>query len=148
MPILVEIVTPERRLLSEEVEMVTLPGSAGQMGVLRGHEPLLSTLDIGEIILHRPGGETQHIAVHGGVVEVRPNKVTVLADLAEEAENIDVERAEAARRQAQESLESREAGHFDPTAVVALRRSNLRLKVAQRRRQRRDPHFRAESGAE
>jgi F-type H+-transporting ATPase subunit epsilon len=148
MPILVEIVTPERRILSEEVEMVTLPGAAGQMGVLRGHEPLLSTLDIGEIVLHRRGGETQHIAVHGGVVEVRPNKVTVLADLAEEAENIDVERAEAARQRAQESLESREPGRYDPAAVMALRRSNLRLKVAQRRHRRRGPQFQDESAAE
>lgn len=134
MAILVEIVTPERRLLSEEVEMVTLPGAAGQMGILRGHEPLLSTLDIGEIILHRRGGENQHIAVHGGVVEVRPTKVTILADLAEIAEEIDEQRAEAARQRAQESVEHREAGRFDPAATAALRRSNLRLKVARKRR--------------
>jgi F-type H+-transporting ATPase subunit epsilon len=134
MAILVDIVTPERRLLSEEVEMVTLPGTAGQMGVLRGHEPLLSTLDIGEIVLHRKGGEKQHIAVHGGVVEVRPNKVTILADLAEIAEEIDEQRAEAALRRAQESIEHREVGRFDPAATAALRRSNLRLKVARKRR--------------
>ena len=107
MPILVEIVTPERRILSEEVEMITLPGTLGQMGVLRGHEPLISTLDSGEIALHRRGTDTQYIAVHGGVVEVRPNKVTVLADLAEEAENIDIQRAEEARRRAEEMVENR-----------------------------------------
>lgn len=141
MPILVEIVTPERRIVSEEVEMVTLPGIMGQMGVLRGHEPLLSTLDIGEIVLHRPGGEQHSIAVHGGVAEVRPNKVTVLADIAEDAESIDVARAEAALQRAREMMESREAGQYDPAAVAALRRSNLRLKVAQRRRRRSGPQF-------
>lgn len=142
MAIVVDIVTPERRLLSEEVEMVTIPGAAGQMGILRGHEPLLSTLDIGEIVLHRKGGDKQHIAVHGGVVEVRPNKVTILADLAETAEEIDEQRAEAARQRAEESVEHREAGRFDPAATAALRRSNLRLKVARKRRSGQgSPHF-------
>lgn len=142
MAILVDIVTPERRLLSEEVEMVTLPGSSGQMGILRGHEPLLSTLDIGEIVLHRKGGEQKHIAVHGGVVEVRPNKVTILANMAETAEEIDEQRAEAARQRAEESVEHREAGKFDPAASAALRRSSLRLKVARKRRSSRGgPHF-------
>jgi F-type H+-transporting ATPase subunit epsilon len=137
MSILIDIVTPERRLLSEEVDMVTLPGSAGQMGVLRGHAPLLSTLDIGEIILHKKG-QTRSIAVHGGVVEVRPNKVTVLADLAESAEDIDVERAEAARQRAQRLLEERQSGRFDPEAVASLRRNILRLKIASKRRLRRN----------
>jgi F-type H+-transporting ATPase subunit epsilon len=141
MSILVDIVTPERRLLSEEVDMVTLPGSTGQMGVLRGHAPLLSTLDIGEIILHKKG-QIRSIAVHGGVVEVRPNKVTVLADLAESAEDIDVERAEAARQRAQKLLEERQTGAYDPAAVAALRRNTLRLRVARKRRtQRAGPQF-------
>jgi F-type H+-transporting ATPase subunit epsilon len=146
MPILVDIVTPERRLLSEEVDMVTLPGTAGQMGILRGHEPLLSTLDIGEIVLHKKG-ETQHIAVHGGVVEVRPNKVTVLADIAESAEDIDETRAQAALQRAQEMMESREAGRHDPAAVAALRRNTLRLRVARRRRQRSGPQFESDTEA-
>jgi F-type H+-transporting ATPase subunit epsilon len=83
-----------------------------------------------EIVLHRAGGETEHIAVHGGVAEVRPNKVTVLADLAEEAERIDVERAQEALRRAQERMENR---------------NTLRLKVAQRRRHRRGPDFQGEN---
>jgi F-type H+-transporting ATPase subunit epsilon len=145
MPILVDIVTPERRLLAEEVDMVTLPGMSGQMGILRGHEPLISTLDIGEIILHRPNGDRQYIAVHGGVVEVRPHKVTILADLAEEAENIDVERAQAALQRARESLANRESGTYDPSAVASLRRSTLRLKVAQRRHRRSGPQFQGDS---
>lgn len=139
MSILVDIVTPERRLLSEEVDMVTLPGIDGQMGILRGHVPLLTTLDIGEIVLHKQN-DVRHIAVSGGVVEVRPDKVTILADTAEPAEEIDIQRAEAALERARISLA--EAGpQHDPNAVAALRRSNLRLKVAQRRRHRAGPHF-------
>ena len=139
MSILVDIVTPERRLLSEEVDMVTLPGIEGQMGILRGHVPLLTTLDIGEIILHKQN-DTRHIAVGGGVVEVRPDKVTILAESAEQADEIDMQRAEAARERARVSLT--EAGpRRDPSAVAALRKSNLRLKVAQRRRHRSVPHF-------
>ena len=139
MSILVDIVTPERRLLAEEVDMVTLPGIEGQMGILRGHVPLLTTLDIGEIVLHKQN-DTRHIAVGGGVVEVRPDKVTILAESAEHAEEIDIQRAEAARERARISLT--EAGpRRDPSAAAALRRSNLRLKVAQRRRHRSAPHF-------
>ena len=139
MSILVDIVTPERRLLSEEVDMVTLPGIEGQMGILRGHVPLLTTLDIGEIILHKQN-DARHIAVGGGVVEVRPDKVTILAESAEQAEEIDMQRAEAARERARVSLT--EAGpRRDPSALAALRKSNLRLKVAQRRRHRSTPHF-------
>ena len=139
MSILVEIVTPERRLLSEEVDMVTLPGIEGQMGILRGHIPLLTTLDIGEIVLHTKNN-TRHIAVGGGVVEVRPDKVTILAESAEQAEEIDLQRAEAARERARTSL-STAGPQRDPSAVAALRKSNLRLKVAQRRRHRTSPHF-------
>lgn len=139
MSILVDIVTPERRLLSEEVDMVTLPGIDGQMGILRGHVPLLTLLDIGEIVLHQRN-DTRHIAVGGGIVEVRPDKVTILAESAEQAEEIDLQRAEAARERARTSLA--EAGpKRDPNAVAALRRSNLRLRVAQRRRHRASPQF-------
>ena len=133
MAIQVDIVTPERMLLSDEVDMVTLPGTDGQMGILRGHAPLLSTLDIGEIVLHR-GNELEYLAVAGGVVEVRPDKVTVLADIAEYAEEIDVERAEAALARAQESLATEIPADHRPVMTAALKRSNLRLKVARRRR--------------
>ena len=138
----VDIVTPERMLYSDEVDMVTLPGVDGHMGVLRGHAPLLSTLDIGEIALHR-GSDVQYIAIGGGVVEVRPDKVTILADSAEEAEEIDVDRAQAARDRAQQSLEEGVPATHQPVMLAALRRSNLRLKVARRRRtrQRTGPTF-------
>ncbi len=143
MSILVEIVTPERRLLSEEVDMVTLPGIDGQMGILRGHVPLLTILDIGEIVLHKQN-DTRYIAVGGGIVEVRPDKVTILAETAEQAEEIDLQRAEAARERARVSLA--EAGpQRDPSAAIALRRSNLRLKVARHRRHRTGPQFQESS---
>ena len=135
MPILVEIVTPNRMLASDEVDMVTLPGIDGQMGIMRGHAPLLSTLDIGEIILHK-GSEAEYIAVGRGVVEVRPDKVTVLADTAERAEEIDAERALAARERAQQSLAENPPRERKPIIEAAYRRSTLRLRVAQRRRRR------------
>jgi F-type H+-transporting ATPase subunit epsilon len=138
MPILVDIVTPERRLLSQEVDMVTLPGIDGQMGILRGHAPLISTLDIGEIVLHK-GNDKQFIAVGGGVVEVRPDKVTILAQAAESAGEINIQRAEEARERARASVEASSSQQHNPEAVAALRYSNLRLKVARRHA----PHHRS-----
>ena len=137
MTIQVEIVTPRRELFSGEVQMITLPGIEGQMGVMGQHAPLLTTLDIGEIILHRPGEEDDYIAVTGGVVEVRPDKVIILARSAERADEIDIARAEAALRRAEESHQNRPAGGERRPVELALRRSQGRLKVAQRRRARR-----------
>jgi F-type H+-transporting ATPase subunit epsilon len=145
MTIRVDIVTPDRRLSSEEVDMVTLPGVEGQMGIMGGHAPLLTTLDIGEIALHR-GADTRFLAVAGGVAEVRPNKVTILADVAEAAEEIDEDRAEAAREQARQSLAENPPPQRRVLIEASLRRSNLRLKVARRRRQapRTGPSFEGE----
>ncbi len=136
MTIQVEIVTPRRELFSGPVQMITLPGVEGQMGVMGQHAPLLTTLNIGEIILHRPGEEPDYIAVTGGVVEVRPDKVIVLARSAERAEEIDIARAEAALRRAEESRHNQPAEERRPVEL-ALRRSQVRLKVAQRHRPRR-----------
>jgi len=136
MTIQVEIVTPRRELFSGEVQMITLPGIEGQMGVMGQHAPLLTTLDIGEIILHRSGEEDDYIAVTGGVVEVRPDKVIILARSAERADEIDTARAEAAMRRAEESREHRPPEERRPVEL-ALRRSQVRLKVARRRRARR-----------
>lgn len=145
MGIQVDIVTPERLLISEEVDMVTLPGVDGQMGILSGHAPLLTTLDIGEIILHR-GSDVEHLAVAGGVVEVRPDKVTILADVAESAGDIDIARAEEARERARQALEEGVPVEHRPVMLAALRRSNLRLKVARRRRTHREaPSFQGDS---
>jgi len=133
MGILVEIVTPRRLLFSDEVDMVTLPGSEGQMGIMRSHAPLLTTLDVGEIVLHRGSKEDEYIAISGGLAEVRPNKVIILADTAERADEIDVVRAEAARERARQMIA--EGGPVQkPVLDMALRRSRVRVKVAQRRR--------------
>lgn len=136
MPIEVEIVTPRRQLFGGTVEMVTLPGVDGQMGVLRNHAPLLTILDIGEITLHHTDGRQEFIAVTGGAVEVRPNKVIILARSAERAEEIDIRRAQDALQRAQESIRNRPAEERKPIEA-ALRRSQLRLKVAARRRRAR-----------
>jgi F-type H+-transporting ATPase subunit epsilon len=133
MPLQVEIVTRERALIGAEADMVILPGVEGQMGILEGHAPLISLLSIGEIVLHR-GSDTQYIAVSGGVVEVRPDKVTVLAEAAEHAEEIDLERAEAARERARQLLASGPPPQRRAVMIAALRRSNLRIRVAQRGR--------------
>lgn len=132
----VEIVTPARKLWSGDAEMVTLPGALGQMGILPGHAPLLSTLDIGEIILHT-GSTQQFIAVSGGVVEVRPGKVTILADTAESSDEIDEERAQAALARAQKLLEENPPPSERPVIEAAVRRGNLRLKIARRHQGRR-----------
>lgn len=134
--IAVDIVTPERLLLSDTVDMVTLPGALGQMGILRGHAPLLSTLDIGEIILHK-GSDTQFVAVSGGVVEVRPDKVTILADTAEASEEIDAERAQAALARTEKMLADNPPPTQRPVLEAAMRRSSLRLRVARRHQGRR-----------
>ena len=136
MPIKVDIVKPEKMLYSGEVEMVTLPGANGQMGVLRGHAPLLSTLDIGEIVLHRRDGN-DYIAVSGGVVEVRPDKVTILADVAEPGEEIDEDRARTALERAEQILADNPPPQQVPEIMASLRRSSLRLKVARRHAGRR-----------
>jgi len=143
MGILVEIVTPRRLLFSGEVDMVTLPGSDGQMGILRSHAPLLTTLDVGEIVLHRSNQEDEYIVVSGGIAEVRPNKVTILADTAERADEIDVKRAEAARERARQMIA--EGGPVQrPVLEMALRRSTMRMKVARRRLPPSRPGSRAE----
>ncbi len=132
----VDIVTPDRSLFSGEADMITLPGTLGQMGILRGHAPLLSTLDIGEIIIHQ-GSNQQFIAVAGGVVEVRPDKVTILADAAESSAEIDEERAEEARQRAEKLLAENPPPSERPVLEAALRRSTMRLKLARRHQGRR-----------
>ncbi len=143
MTIHVDIVALDREVVNADVDMVTLPGIEGQMGILGGHAPLLSLLDFGEIILHR-GGETEYIAVHGGVVEVRPDKVTILADTAESSDEIDEARARAALDRARQLLDENPPPSQRPVFEAAVRRSNLRLKVAQRRRSTRGPQFAGE----
>ena len=137
MPIKVEIVTPERLLISQDADMVVLPGESGQMGVMGGHTPLMTTLVTGEIILHADDDEQEVLFINGGIAEVRPNVVTVLADTAEREDDIDVQRAEEARARAEASVaEAGGAASASPVHLAALRRSEVRLRVARRRRPR------------
>lgn len=135
----VEIVTGERVVLTEDdVDMVVAPGAAGTLGILPKHAPLITILDAGELRLKKDGRE-ESIVVFGGFMEVTGDKVIVLADTAERAEEIDVARAEEARRRAEHSIAHRQEAADLESAAVALRRANLRLRIGQRRGSRRPP---------
>ena len=135
----VEIVTGERVILTEDdVDMVVAPGADGTLGILPRHAPLISILDAGELRIKK-GGRESSIIVFGGFIEVTPDKVIVLADTAEHAEEIDLQRAEAARRAAETSIANRQSTIDLEQAAVALRRANLRLRIGQRRGSRRGP---------
>ena len=141
MPIKVEIVTPERLLMSRDIDMVVLPGESGQMGVMGGHAPLMTTLVTGEILLYENDEEQEALFVNGGIAEVRPDVVTILADVAERVDDIDIQRAEAARERAEASVaEAGGTASAPPVHVAALRRSQVRLRVARRRRARPGMH--------
>jgi F-type H+-transporting ATPase subunit epsilon len=135
MPIKAEIVSQDRLVFEGNVDIVVAPGADGEMGILPHHAPLLTTLKPG-VLRVRTGGREESFAISGGVMEVRPDIVTVLADAAERAEEIDVSRAEEARRRAEESLQAGLPPNSEAylAAEAALRRSNLRLQVARRRR--------------
>jgi F-type H+-transporting ATPase subunit epsilon len=135
-----EIVTPDRALLAEEVDEVVLPGSEGEFGVLPGHTPLLSSLKVGELWF-RQGQEKHYLAVAFGFVEVLPDRVTVLADIGEHAREIDVQRAERAKQRAEQRLAQAQphltAVDLDiERARIALLKSLIRLQVASRARTR------------
>lgn len=133
MPILLEIVTPERLVFSEEVDSVTLPGSEGELGVLPHHAPLVSTLGIGELRIRR-GGEEELFAIAGGFLQVRPDKVVVMAETADIASEIDLEKAQQARAEAEKALESGfEEGADLAAARAALQQALLRIRVGERR---------------
>lgn len=135
----VEIVTGERVVLEEDdVDMVVAPGADGTLGVLPEHAPLVTILASGELRIKK-GGRENSIVVFGGFMEVTPEKVIVLADTAERAEEIDLARAEAARQRAEQALAQRQ-GQIDlEQAELSLRRASIRLRVAQRRRGRHVP---------
>jgi F-type H+-transporting ATPase subunit epsilon len=135
MPIRCEIVSQDRLVFEGDVDIVILPGEAGEMGILPNHAPLLSTLKFGFLKV-RHKGEEEIFAVSGGVAEVQPDIVTVLADAAENVEEIDVARAEEARRRAEESLKAGPPSDSDAYLAMeaALKRSNLRLEAARRYR--------------
>ncbi len=135
-PIRLDIVTAERLVYSEEVDTIIAPGIEGQLGILPHHAPLMTILQAGEMMVRR-GGEEFSLAISGGFLEVRPDRVIVLADTAERDEEIDLARAEEAKRRAQEQLSRRTPEVDLAQAEAALRRSLTRLKVAEKRRRRR-----------
>jgi F-type H+-transporting ATPase subunit epsilon len=132
MPLHVELVTQERKVFEErEADMVVVPGTEGEMGVLPHHAPVLTTLQFGELVI-RKGVAEERFVVYGGVVDIRPDKVVILADLAESTFNIDLAAAEAARERAQRTLEEGVPASLNRQAVLELRRAELALKVARR----------------
>ena len=133
MPIQLEIVTPERLAYSDTVDAVVLPGSEGEMGVLPHHAPLLATLGIGELRI-RKGGSEEAFAIVGGFVQVRPDKVVVRAATADMASEIDLEKAQEARREAERALESGYHEGADLSIARAqLQQALLRIRLAERR---------------
>jgi F-type H+-transporting ATPase subunit epsilon len=135
MPLRLEIVTPERRAYVDDVDMVVVPGRNGQLGILPRHTPLISSLGVGELRIKK-GGEEQSLLISGGFVEVRPDKVIVMADLAEHSEEIDEQRAVEARKRAEAQLEEVR----DPVDIArvraALQTALMRERIATRRRSR------------
>ena len=130
-----DIVTAEGVVYSEDVDVVVAPGIEGQLGILPHHAPLMTTLQAGELRV-RKGGEEFLLAISGGFLEVRPDRVIVLADAAERAEEIDIVRAEEAKRRAEAALTRRAPEADAAQAEAALRRSLIRLRVAEGRRKR------------
>jgi F-type H+-transporting ATPase subunit epsilon len=132
-PIRLEVVTPERVVLQEDADIVVARAAEGDIGILHGHEPLVTPLPVGELT-YRTDGEERHVAIDGGFMEVRPDKVTILADVAERSEEIDRERAEEARRRAEEALSQQRGTELEAAAAASLQKALLRLRVAERRR--------------
>jgi F-type H+-transporting ATPase subunit epsilon len=130
-----EIVSAERVVFSEDVEVVVAPGVEGQLGILPHHAPLMTILLPGELLVRR-GGEEFFLAISGGFLEVRPDRVIVLADAAERVEEIDIARAEEAKRRAEERLAHPTAEVDTARAEAALRRALARLQVVARRRRK------------
>ena len=134
MPLLLEIVTPERLAYSDTVDSVQLPGSEGELGVLPHHAPLLATLGVGELRI-RKGGEEEAFAIVGGFVQVRPDKVVVMAETADLSSQIDLAAAEQARHAAERAMAE---GFTEPAdlarARAAMERALLHIRVAERRR--------------
>lgn len=128
-----EMVTPYKRVISEEVDEITAPGFVGELGLLPGHTPLLTTLKVGELT-YKKGSEQFHVAVNWGYLEVDDETVTVLVDTAEKSDEIDLERAKAALNRAEESLKklSQEDKNF-AVMQAALERAVIRIQVAGRK---------------
>lgn len=130
-----EIITAEREVFADDVNVVVAPGTEGQLGILPHHAPLITMLHPGELLIRKDSEET-YMAITGGFLEVRPDKVIVLADACERAEEIDIARAEEAKSRAEEQLKTPVEKLDAARAEAALRRSLVRLQVAERRRRK------------
>jgi F-type H+-transporting ATPase subunit epsilon len=126
----IEIVTPERLLVSDQATEVQIPGITGYLGILPGHAPLITELRSGEFNYRRPDGTIQRLAIHWGFAEVLPDKVTVLAERAEKATDIDIEGAKRQRQMAEEQLKDPNANQEE--ALRLVQRAKTRLEVAGR----------------
>jgi F-type H+-transporting ATPase subunit epsilon len=134
MPLQLEIVTPERLAYSDEVDMVLVPGIEGELGILPHHTPLVSLLGVGELKI-RKGGDEESFAIAGGFLQVRPDKVVVMAETAEIGTDIDLERAQRARAEAEKALEGGYVEGADlAVARAELQRALVRIRVAESRR--------------
>ena len=130
-----EIITAERQVFADDVNVVVAPGIEGELGILPHHAPLMTMLKPGELLIRKDGEET-YLAVSGGFLEVRHDKVIVLADACERAEEIDITRAEEAKHRAEERLKTHPPGLDISRAQAALLRSLIRLRIAERRRRK------------
>src|SRR5205814_2370312 len=126
----VEVVTPERLLVADVAEEIQIPGKTGYLGVLPGHAPLITELTSGEISYKKPGSGIERLAVHWGFAEVLPNKVTILAEVAERARDIDVERARQLHTSAEALLREHPSGPEHERALRRLKQAETRLEVA------------------
>ena len=135
-PIKLEVVSAERLVYSDDVDTVIAPGVEGQLGILPHHAPLMTMLESGELLIKK-GTDEISLVVSGGFMEVRPDQIIVLADAAERIEEIDVTRAEEARRRAEEKLEHRTSNIDLEKAEMALKRSLVRLKAVDKIKKRR-----------
>lgn len=129
MPIHVEVVTQEKRVFEEpEADIIIIPGSEGEMGVLPHHAPVLTTLGFGELVI-RKGNAEERFAIYGGVVDIRPDKVVVLADLAESSFELDIEAIDKARERAAQMMAEGIPEEENRAAALALRRAELAVRI-------------------
>ncbi len=134
MPLHLEVITPERKVYEDDVDMVIAPGSEGYLGILPHHAPLLTALGPGEFRVKK-GGIEEILAVFGGFMDVRADRVVVLTEAAERAEDIDAQSAQAARERAQEMLQAGTLSAADEArARASLQRALVRIRVSERRR--------------
>ena len=124
-----EVVTPQKAIVSEEVEIVVAPGSEGEFGALKGHTTFLTSLKIGTLRYKDANGKERYLFINGGFAEVLPDKVTILAESAERRQDIDVERATRAKERAEKRLAAKSADTDLVRAEVSLKRAVHRLKI-------------------